>query len=151
MLGFYMHCTNWRGGSNKRLHIFIDNVRNRLREKEAMTRPRSEFSKATKKQAYERCKDQFGIPRCENCSAPLRPGQFEYDHKTEDFFDGGNELENCLVLCKTCHKLKTGERRPVIDKTRRQSEKHTGAKKSKGFYRPPGMRYDWSKGRYVRF
>lgn len=82
---------------------------------------RREFSKKTRRLALERAEGM-----CEVCGAPLRPGQYEFDHELEAFMGGDNSLENCVVKCKTCHDTKTQERRPVIDKTRRMAMKHAG-------------------------
>ncbi|MEQ8822780.1 MAG: HNH endonuclease signature motif containing protein [Filomicrobium sp.] len=96
--------------------------------------PRSEFSKKTKLAAWER---SGGYCEC-GCNQKII-GTPEYDHIIEDMIDGGNDLENCRVMTKKCHRLKTEERRPELDKTRRSFEKRIGVRKRKG--RPmPGTR-----------
>ncbi len=35
-------------------------------------------------------------------------------------------------------------------KCKRVKAKHIGAKKAKGWYRPPGVRFDWKLGRNVK-
>lgn len=94
---------------------------------------RREFSKVVKLAAWDRCQG-----RCECCGQKI-VGTPEYDHALEDYVGGLNSLENCRVLSKKCHRLKTAESRPEIDKTRRIVEKAAGARKSRGFRKsPPG-------------
>ena len=86
---------------------------------------RKEFSKQVKAQAFLRSNGQ-----CEQCGAKLFAGNrsYEYDHTKEDFFGGEPTLENCKVLCRSCHNTKTQAAAPVIAKTRRQAEKDQGIK-----------------------
>jgi 5-methylcytosine-specific restriction endonuclease McrA len=65
---------------------------------------RVEFSKATKLAAFRRAHG-----RCERCSGLLTPGKFAYDHRNPAVFSGdaGAALENCQVLCASCHDTKT--------------------------------------------
>jgi len=90
-------------------------------------RSRSEFSKRTKIQRFDHC---GGF--CEKCGAKLRPGQFDFDHDLETVEGGGNSFENCRAICKSCHKVKTKTRAPVLAKSRRIEEKHLGLRKPKG-------------------
>ena len=92
-----------------------------------MTR-RKEFSKATKARRFEHCE---GL--CEMCGAKLHVPQFDYHHACEDMLDGGNAFENCRVICKTCHKVQTKSRAPVLAKVKRVFEKHVGIKKATGW------------------
>lgn len=90
---------------------------------------RAEFSKTTKRAAWDRC---GGVCQC-GCLQPIR-GTPEYDHIIEDTLGGGNELDNCAVLDPKCHARKTKARRPEIDKARRGQEKRIGLRESR--YRP---------------
>lgn len=85
---------------------------------------RREFSPAVKLAAFKRSQ---GL--CEECSATLYVGKFEYDHVKEDTFDGEPTLENCAVLCVSCHKGKTKKNAPIIAKSNRIRKKHLGIKK----------------------
>jgi len=69
-----------------------------------MTRSRQEFSVKVKAQAAARANG-----KCEGCGARLRLGGYHYDHIVPDGFGGEPTLENCAVLCLTCHKIKTHE------------------------------------------
>lgn len=84
-------------------------------------RPRKEFAKRVKIQAWDRC-----LGQCEECTAKLTPGKFDYDHVVETVLGGKPTLENCRVLCKNCHRAKSSERAPTLAKSRRQEEKHLG-------------------------
>jgi 5-methylcytosine-specific restriction protein A len=99
---------------------------------------RLEFTLATKKAATLR-----GNYKCE---AHLIWSGFvctnqssEHDHILEASLGGKPTLENCAALCGRCHKRKTKERRPEMDKTVRLERKQrgwTGRKqkiKSRGF------------------
>ena len=101
---------------------------------------RSEFTKKTKLEAWKRCE---GFCEC-GCQQKII-GIPEYDHIIEDAIDGGNDLENCMVMSKKCHALKTKERRPEIDKTRRISEKNAGVRKRKGRPIPGSKASGWRK------
>lgn len=89
---------------------------------------RQEFSKATKLAAWERSGD-----RCECGCGQKILGTPEYDHRLEDYVGGGNHLDNCMVMSKRCHRLKTDRNRPEIDKTRRIAEKRAGVRGRQGF------------------
>lgn len=65
---------------------------------------RREFSVGVRKQAAARAKGH-----CEACGVTLPVGGFHYDHDTPDGLGGEPTLENCRVLCLTCHKAKTFE------------------------------------------
>jgi 5-methylcytosine-specific restriction endonuclease McrA len=77
---------------------------------------RVEFSKATKRAAFDRAQG-----KCERCGALLM-GKFHYqfDHDKPCAFNGDGTLENCRVLCRGCHDIKTTrEDRPAIAKSNR--------------------------------
>lgn len=88
---------------------------------------RAEFSRKTKAAAALRADG-----KCEGCGCRIAAGNVQYDHIFEASEGGGNNLDNCAVLCKSCHKLKTATvSAPRIAKIRRQRDKHTGAKQPK--------------------
>ncbi|MGV0879489.1 HNH endonuclease [Martelella sp. FLE1502] len=119
--------------------------------------PRNEFSKATKREALKRsgmlCEavgTWYGLKGNQRCNASLSYG-VEFDHIILDANSHDNSLENCAAVCIKCHRFKTARHDvPVAAKTRRQQDKHLGIKKpSRGFQKPKGAKFDWSKGRYV--
>lgn len=83
---------------------------------------RLEFSRKTKAKRFAFCNG-----RCENCSAYLVPGKFQYDHDKEAADGGDNSFENCRVLCDNCHKPKTKQFVVRIRKADRQRDKNSGA------------------------
>ena len=101
---------------------------------------RKEFSKQTKRQAWERCGG-----RCEACHLEIR-GTPEYDHRNPDFVSKDNSLENCQCLCRRCHKFKSASDRPQIDRTRRLEEKRLGLRQKRGGFRQPPPGYNaWTR------
>ena len=106
---------------------------------------RREFPLSVRKVALKRCCRE-GVPHCENCSMPIR-GTPNYDHDDPDGLGGDPTLENCRVLCRTCHSIKTEtEDRPRMEKADRVAKKHLGLEKSKqkiasrGFEKRPPQR-----------
>lgn len=110
---------------------------------------RSEFSATVRQQAWERSKG-----RCEEpgCGIELQVGHFQFDHIQPDGLGGKPTLENCAVLCSAHHSRKTHEHdRPIMTKADNQKKAHLGLKpKGAGFWRPPGAKFDWGRGRYER-
>lgn len=103
---------------------------------------RQEFSKRTKLTAYERCK---GICEC-GCGQKIISA--EYDHwPVPAAIGGSNELSNCRVLAKRCHRVITAEKdAPAIAKTRRVFEKRAGVRdKRRGFKKPPPGYSAWTR------
>jgi 5-methylcytosine-specific restriction endonuclease McrA len=99
-----------------------------------MTLRRREFPAKMKVAAYQRA-----AGRCEVCTAPLRVGKFEYDHRIPDALGGEPTLENCIVTCSACHSAKTRtEDVPRIAKAKRQERGYVGAKPRKAVL--PGSR-----------
>ncbi len=85
---------------------------------------RAEFSKRTKLIAWNRSNGQ-----CEKCTAKMFPGNVEYHHIKECAFGGDDLPENCLAICRACHRYITGERAAVIAKSNRLRGRHIGVKK----------------------
>jgi 5-methylcytosine-specific restriction protein A len=88
------------------------------------TRKGKEFRKATKADAWLRCKGA-----CEKCGLVLKPGGFAYDHVIPVAMGGDATLRNCEVLCDGCHGEKTGKGDvPQIAKAKRQQAAHIDTK-----------------------
>lgn len=97
-----------------------------------------EFSKATKVEAWRRCKDA-----CEKCGALLKPGRYDYDHVIPIAQGGDNTLRNCEVLCEPCHDEKSDKKdKPNIAKAKRREAKQVGAEtpSKRGFKKEPKVR-----------
>jgi 5-methylcytosine-specific restriction protein A len=100
----------------------------------------AEFTKATKRDAFVRAEGRCEgkLPNDQRCNVKLRSGEAEYDHIIAEWLTRDNSLENCQVLCRRCHKHKTGnEDVPMIAKTKRQMDREQGIrpKKKKMGYR----------------
>lgn len=106
---------------------------------------RREFTAKIKVAAFKRANGH-----CEGCSADLRAGRVEYDHRIPDALGGEPTLDNCEVLCRNCHGAKTAKKDvPQIAKAKRVEAHHIGAKKAKR--KMPYRRFDgtpvWPKGK----
>ncbi|PWE26689.1 endonuclease [Pararhodobacter marinus] len=90
-----------------------------------MSRRRSEFPGKIRAAAFERAKGC-----CEECGVSIRPGNGpEYDHRIPDALGGEPTLDNCAVLCRSCHGAKTAkEDVPRIAKAKRVQRGHINAK-----------------------
>lgn len=87
---------------------------------------RQEFTAKTKLAAWDRCGG-----RCERCTAKIIGGP-EYDHIVPAAIGGSAELDNCAVLCRTCHSLKTSKTDvPQIAKSKRIRAKSANATRIK--------------------
>lgn len=101
---------------------------------------RAEFTKDTKRQAWDRaggiCEATgawWGLPEGVRCTRPVA----EYDHVILDANSHDNSLTNCAAVCRTCHRWKTDKRdTPTAAKTLRQQDKHRGI---------TGPRRQWGK------
>ena len=95
---------------------------------------RAEFSKDTRRQALKRsggfCEAigrVYGLNPGQRCNAKLSYG-VEFDHYPIRAADGGsNELNNCVAVCKKCHRWKTAKIDiPQSAKAKRIEEKRLG-------------------------
>ncbi len=85
---------------------------------------RREFPTKIKAAAFARA-----AGNCEKCTGRLYVGKFAYDHIIADGLGGKPTLENCAVLCFSCHGDKTfASDVPAIAKAKRREAKHIGAK-----------------------
>ncbi len=90
---------------------------------------RKEFSARTKRQAWERAN---GF--CQSCYMPLDRGH-HYDHIDPDWFSKDYELQNCQVICRDCHSIKTKRDIKNIAKSKRIINKRIKATTSKRGFR----------------
>jgi 5-methylcytosine-specific restriction protein A len=107
---------------------------------------RQEFSKKTKLEAWERCGG-----RCECCGQKIL-GTPEYHHILPDNLGGLNDLRNCMVMAKKCHRLITDgdglDGNSAIDKSQRILEKRAGVRTKRGGFR--GWRTFSGEVRYAK-
>lgn len=88
-----------------------------------MSDPRN-FSPATKRLAFSRCKG-----RCELCRCKLTDGLTRYDHVIPWELSRDSSLANCQVLCRTHHDAKTYQTDiPAIVKARHRFDRMIGAR-----------------------
>lgn len=99
---------------------------------------RREFSRSVKLSAWDRC-----AGHCESCRQKII-GVAEYDHATPCGLDGEPTLENCVVLCARCHRMKTSKLDvPAIAKGKRIEKKRAGIKSGRPM--PGSKRSGWKK------
>ena len=97
---------------------------------------RAEFTKSTKRDAFLRANGD-----CEICGMKLKVNEAEYHHRIEAYLGGPATLENCVVLCRSCHALATKARHPEIDKTRRLSDRRMGIRRKSTMPGSRGTKY----------
>jgi 5-methylcytosine-specific restriction protein A len=89
--------------------------------------PRLEFNRKTRRAILERA-----AGKCEACRANLKVSEGEIDHRIPDALGGKPELANGWLLCRACHKSKSGQDITRIRKADRARDKATGAIRPKG-------------------
>lgn len=98
---------------------------------------RTEFSAKTKAAAALRANGH-----CEECTRRLGTGDFHYDHVIPDALGGEPTLENCAVLCRSCHSVKTTKADvPRIAKANRNFRKARGIRKPSQFACSRGSKF----------
>jgi 5-methylcytosine-specific restriction protein A len=100
---------------------------------------RREFTKAIKAQAFQRANG-----KCEGCHAKLSVGKYAYDHDNPDGLTGEPNLDNCRVLCLSCHSRKTRADVATIARAKRVQARHIGAHVSRTPL-PCGKQSKWKK------
>lgn len=99
---------------------------------------RKEFSRRTKLQAVDRCRENGGLCEC-GCGLPIDWVKgCEFNHEIPAEHDGPNTLENCQVVRKDCHKKITRAQAKQFAKDRKIRARATGARTPKR--RLPGGR-----------
>lgn len=98
---------------------------------------RLEFTKATKRAAWERaageceCSRVPMLGRPQGCGAMLREGNVFYEHVTPDRIKADNSLGNCAVLSRDCWREKTSKYDlPTIAKSNRVRDRSRGIKRA---------------------
>lgn len=89
---------------------------------------RREFSTQVRRAAFRRADGH-----CECCTRPLSVGDVHFDHVIPDRLGGEPALENCEVLCRSCHAVKTYRHDvPNIARAKRRHDRHWGLKPKSG-------------------
>lgn len=105
---------------------------------------RSEFKIGVRREALKRAATKceavgrdYGLEPGQRCNGDLSAG-FDFDHIIADSIGGEATLENCAVVCKRCHGIKTRTvDTPRAAKTKRQADRALGIRKPS---RMPGSR-----------
>ena len=114
---------------------------------------RAEFPRFVKRTAFERsggfCEAMgkvYGLAPGVRCNAPLMH-RVEYDHYPIAAAAGGpGTLENCVAVCRTCHRWKTGHfDRPILAKHKRVRDRHLGIKDDWVSF-PTNRKGPWKRG-----
>jgi 5-methylcytosine-specific restriction endonuclease McrA len=88
------------------------------------------------------------------CGIEFNPATtaWDADHDIPREHGGSDDPPNVRPLLEACHRLKTSTKDiPEIAKGKRVSDSVYGVKRPKSkLMKPPGMKYDWERGRYVR-
>lgn len=90
---------------------------------------RREFPAKVKAQAFDRAKGC-----CEQCQSGIKllVHDIFYDHRIPDGLGGEPTFENCQVLCRSHHDIKTRARDvPAIAKSKRVQRRRAGIKKGR--------------------
>ena len=90
---------------------------------------------------------------CHLCNGRIQVGEaWEVSHDIPLELLGADDDANRLLAHKKCHRARTSTvDQPNIARAKRRERKHLGIKKpGRGFYKPPGTEYDWSRGKYVK-
>lgn len=91
--------------------------------------------------------------KCALTGRKLRPGDLhDIDHILALANGGEHRETNLQLVSREAHKVKTAADVATRAKTDRTRAKHLGIKtpSKRGLSKPPGMKFDWSLGRYVR-
>ena len=117
---------------------------------------RKEFSKSTLREGLHRAQGKceaigkwYGLAEGQRCNGNLSHG-FEGDHIISCSIGGDNSLDNLAVVCKPCHKIKTGNiDTPRAAETKRMSDKYSGVHKPKSEIQSQGFRSTKSNTKYI--
>lgn len=114
---------------------------------------RAEFGKQVKRDADERSNGHcegtgamYGLASGKRCNAILHGKRKEYDHILACSNGGDNSLNNCAVICGTCHDFKSHRiDTPRAAKIVRQRDKNNGVRSSRSFPRAPAGYNHWTR------
>ena len=90
---------------------------------------------------------------CHLCGMKIQAGEaWDVSHEIPLAAGGDDTPENRKPAHRRCHRAWTANHdAPLIAKTKRQHQKHIGAKEKsgRGFWKPKGTRFDWKSSRYT--
>lgn len=82
---------------------------------------RLEFSRKQRLEIWNRA-----AGHCEKCAAKLKVGEGEYDHIVAQGYGGENTVSNAQLLCRVCHREKSGVDTTLSAKVKRVHANHNG-------------------------
>lgn len=83
---------------------------------------------------------------CQKCTRKLSVSDVHFDHVIPDQLGGEPVLENCEVLCRSCHAVKTyREDVPNIARAKRREARHFGFKTPSRAVIPGSKRSQWKR------
>ena len=88
---------------------------------------------------------------CHICKLPIDPAREKWDaeHVIRRVLTRSDDPSGILPAhTSECHSEKTKNDNRENNKGQRIRDRHYGIKQSKGFYKPKGVEFDWSTGRY---
>ncbi len=89
--------------------------------------------------------------RCYVTGRKIAAGEaWDLDHVKPIHLGGENRETNLAPISKAAHREKSAAELTVKAKTDRIRAKHLGVRTPSRRWRPEGMRFDWSRGKYVR-
>jgi 5-methylcytosine-specific restriction endonuclease McrA len=89
---------------------------------------------------------------CQLSGIKIMPGMaWDVDHRKPLSMGGRHAEDNLQPVLRDKHREKTAAEAKPRAKADRIRARHLGLKEpSRGFRKPPGAKFDWSRGRYVR-
>lgn len=87
--------------------------------------------------------------RCHICGARIQLNQpWDVEHVIPLALMGADDPSNMSPAHKACHAAKTAIDFASIAKAKRMKARHLGIRKAPSFQKPPGMKFNWQRGRY---
>lgn len=96
---------------------------------------------------FERCQ---GL--CHRCGRKIGPAdKWTLEHRIAIILGGQNRESNLCLTCEWCLPEKNAEDQAAKSKLANIRKRDHGIREpSRGFRRPPGMAFNWRKGRYEK-
>lgn len=87
--------------------------------------------------------------RCHLCGVKIKTGEkWDADHIIPRGLTGSDDLSEFAPAHVDCHRDKTRGDNRTVKKAVRTRAKHLGLKRPTRFRKPPGAKFNWSRGRY---
>lgn len=111
-----------------------------------MTTARKTISRTARARVFDKAN---GL--CHLCGGKINAAdKWDVDHILALALGGKDDESNFAPAHKVCHVAKSRVDVGMIRKADRQRAAHIGAKPPSRWRKPPGTRFDWKSGRYVK-